>query len=135
MKPLLKEFVIIGSGPAGLNAAITAANLGVQVTIIDENPQIGGQIFRQNPPEIYRKKYLDKQSDDAFEKLNQKIKHTNINIYSSSTVWGIFEKEEKQAQNNSGSNSKLSITSFLLLISVGTTIPVSGYFLNIPNSF
>ena len=110
MEPLLKEFVVIGSGPAGLNAAITAANLGVQVTIIDENPQIGGQIFRQNPPEIYRNKYLDKQSDDAFEKLNQKVKHSNINIYSSSTVWGIFEKEETQAKNNSVINSKLIAT-------------------------
>ena len=80
MKPLVKDFVIIGSGPAGLNAAITAANLGAQVTIIDENPQIGGQIFRQNPPEISRKKYLDKQSEDTFEKLNQKIKHTNVKI-------------------------------------------------------
>ena len=71
MKPLLKDFVIIGSGPAGLNAAITAANLGAQVTIIDENTQIGGQIFRQHPPEISRTKYLDKQSEDTFEKLNE----------------------------------------------------------------
>ena len=110
MKPLLKDFVIIGSGPAGLNAAITAANLGAQVTIIDENPQIGGQIFRQNPPEISRIKHLDKQSEDTFEKLNQKIKHSNIKIYSSSTVWGIFEKEETQAQNNSEINSKIIAT-------------------------
>jgi len=109
-KPLEKDFVIIGSGPAGLNAAIIAANLGVQVTIIDENPQIGGQIFRQTPPEIYRKKHLDKQSEDTFEKLNQSIIHNNIKIYSSSTVWGIFEKEESQAQNNSEINSKIIAT-------------------------
>ena len=80
MKPLLKDFVIIGSGPAGLNSAITAANLGVQVTIIDENPQIGGQIFRQNPPEISRKKYLDKQSEDTFEKLNRLSRKFNVSF-------------------------------------------------------
>jgi NADPH-dependent 2,4-dienoyl-CoA reductase/sulfur reductase-like enzyme len=110
MKPLVKDFVIIGSGPAGLNAAIIAANLGVQVTIIDENTQIGGQIFRQTAPEISRKKHLDKQSEDTFEKLNQSIIHNNIKIYSSSTVWGIFEKEESQAQNNSEINSKIIAT-------------------------
>jgi len=110
MKPLVKDFVIIGSGPAGLNAAIIAANLGVQVTIIDENTQIGGQIFRQTAPEISRKKHLDKQSEDTFEKLNQSIVHNNIKIYSSSAVWGIFEKEESQAQNNSEINSKIIAT-------------------------
>ena len=69
MEPLVKDFVIIGSGPAGLNAAITAANLGAQVTIIDENTQIGGQIFRQHPPEISRTKYLDKSHNGIEQKL------------------------------------------------------------------
>ena len=44
------EFAIIGAGTAGLSAAIAAAKRGVDVTIIDENPYIGGQIFRQMPP-------------------------------------------------------------------------------------
>lgn len=38
--------VIIGAGPAGLSAAITAAALGIDVVVLDEQPSPGGQIYR-----------------------------------------------------------------------------------------
>src|SRR5512143_659374 len=41
------ELVILGAGPGGLAAAVEAARAGVSVTILDENPKPGGQIFRQ----------------------------------------------------------------------------------------
>ncbi len=41
------ELVILGSGPAGLAAAIEAAKAGVGVTVLDENARPGGQIYRQ----------------------------------------------------------------------------------------
>ena len=41
------ELIIIGSGPAGLTAAIEAAKAGARVTVLDENAQPGGQIYRQ----------------------------------------------------------------------------------------
>ena len=40
------DLVVIGGGPAGLAAATTAAELGVNVTLIDEQSTPGGQIFR-----------------------------------------------------------------------------------------
>jgi len=40
------ELAIVGSGPAGLSAAIEAAKTGAKVTIIDENPSPGGQLSR-----------------------------------------------------------------------------------------
>jgi len=43
------QLAIIGAGPAGVSAAIAAASAGIHVTVIDENPRIGGQIFRQMP--------------------------------------------------------------------------------------
>ena len=39
--------VILGAGPGGLAAAVEASCSGVSVTILDENPKPGGQIFRQ----------------------------------------------------------------------------------------
>jgi len=41
------ELVILGSGPAGLAAAIEAAKAGARVTVLDENARPGGQIYRQ----------------------------------------------------------------------------------------
>lgn len=40
------DLAIIGAGPAGLAAAITAAPLGVKTIVLDEQPEPGGQIYR-----------------------------------------------------------------------------------------
>lgn len=44
--------VIIGAGPAGINAAITLAEQGIESIIMDENPAPGGAIFRQPTKKI-----------------------------------------------------------------------------------
>jgi NADPH-dependent 2,4-dienoyl-CoA reductase/sulfur reductase-like enzyme len=41
------EMVILGAGPGGLAAAVEAARAGLSVTLLDESPKPGGQIFRQ----------------------------------------------------------------------------------------
>ncbi len=41
------ELVIVGAGPAGLSAAIEAAQCGAKVLLIDENAKAGGQLFKQ----------------------------------------------------------------------------------------
>jgi NADPH-dependent 2,4-dienoyl-CoA reductase/sulfur reductase-like enzyme len=40
------DLAIIGAGPAGMAAAITAADLGMRVSVLDEQPEPGGQIYR-----------------------------------------------------------------------------------------
>ncbi len=40
------DVLIIGGGPAGMAAACSAAQSGRRVTIIDDNPSLGGQIWR-----------------------------------------------------------------------------------------
>jgi D-hydroxyproline dehydrogenase subunit alpha len=40
------DVLVIGGGPAGMAAAVCAAECGVQVGIVDDNPELGGQIWR-----------------------------------------------------------------------------------------
>jgi NADPH-dependent 2,4-dienoyl-CoA reductase/sulfur reductase-like enzyme len=40
------DVIIIGAGPAGLEAARVAAEGGLQVLLLDDQPQPGGQIYR-----------------------------------------------------------------------------------------
>ncbi len=40
------DIVVVGAGPAGLAAATAAARAGSRVALLDENPQVGGQIWR-----------------------------------------------------------------------------------------
>ena len=41
------ELIVIGAGPAGLSAAIQAAEKGMRVVVFDENARPGGQLFKQ----------------------------------------------------------------------------------------
>lgn len=43
------ELLIIGAGPAGMAAALAAAPSGVRITLLDDNPAPGGQIWRDGP--------------------------------------------------------------------------------------
>lgn len=40
------EVLVVGGGPAGMAAAVRAAESGVQVGLVDDNPACGGQIWR-----------------------------------------------------------------------------------------
>jgi NADPH-dependent 2,4-dienoyl-CoA reductase/sulfur reductase-like enzyme len=40
------DLVVIGAGPGGLAAAATAAESGLRVCLVDDNPSAGGQIWR-----------------------------------------------------------------------------------------
>lgn len=40
------DLLIIGAGPAGMAAALTAASLGLKTVLLDEQPRAGGQIYR-----------------------------------------------------------------------------------------
>jgi NADPH-dependent 2,4-dienoyl-CoA reductase/sulfur reductase-like enzyme len=57
------QILIIGAGPAGLSAALAAAEDGAQVVLIDDNPQPGGQIWRvdrQSAPARQGRRLLDR---------------------------------------------------------------------------
>ena len=40
------DLIVIGAGPAGLSAALTGAELGLRVALLDEQALPGGQIYR-----------------------------------------------------------------------------------------
>lgn len=40
------DVLVVGGGPAGIASAISAAECGLQVGIVDDNPAFGGQIWR-----------------------------------------------------------------------------------------
>ena len=41
------EIAVIGGGPAGMSAAISAAQMGAKVTLLDRNPRLRGQLVKQ----------------------------------------------------------------------------------------
>jgi NADPH-dependent 2,4-dienoyl-CoA reductase/sulfur reductase-like enzyme len=45
------DLLVVGAGPAGMAAAWRAAQSGLRVCVVDDNPSAGGQIWRGGPPE------------------------------------------------------------------------------------
>ena len=45
------DVLVVGGGPAGIAAAVRAAESGVRVGMVDENVTAGGQIWRGAPSE------------------------------------------------------------------------------------
>lgn len=44
------DLLVVGAGPAGMSSATMAADLGLDVELVDEAPTPGGQVFRAAPP-------------------------------------------------------------------------------------
>ncbi|MEV7429893.1 FAD-dependent oxidoreductase [Nocardioides sp. NPDC092400] len=52
MDQVTHDVVVVGAGPAGMSAAVAAADAGLRVAVVDEQRRAGGQIFRQPPEEF-----------------------------------------------------------------------------------
>src|SRR5690242_15499249 len=64
MCALMRDVLVVGAGPAGLAAAYRAAQSGLRVTVIDDNPAPGGQIWRGE-----QAKPASREAQAWFEKL------------------------------------------------------------------
>ena len=83
------DIAVVGAGPAGMSAAIAAAELGLKVTLIDAYHQPGGQYFKQMPPEF--KAAAKTQQQKQAELIFGRLAHPNITLFTGTQVWGIYE--------------------------------------------
>jgi NADPH-dependent 2,4-dienoyl-CoA reductase/sulfur reductase-like enzyme len=64
------RIVVVGAGPAGIAAAVTAAENGAKVFLVDENPAAGGQIWRHggnSPPPASARPWLRRLRSQTIE--------------------------------------------------------------------
>jgi len=85
------EVAIVGGGPAGLTAALEAAQAGAQVVLIDESPTPGGQFYKQ-VPDAFRLKKLQAEGEQYAEgiELIERVRHANVEFLTDALVWSIF---------------------------------------------
>jgi NADPH-dependent 2,4-dienoyl-CoA reductase/sulfur reductase-like enzyme len=88
------DVLVIGAGPAGLSAALSAHGFGLSVLVADENPRIGGQIYRgllDDPPR-QRGRILGA-DHAAGEALLQRFTGSGIVHLPSARVWQIGDDQ------------------------------------------
>ena len=84
--------LVVGGGPAGLSAAIAAAEAGAAVVLLDERAAPGGQ---------YAKPLADSHADAAPDAqfrigidLRDRAQRAGVRIEADSIVWGAFAPDE-----------------------------------------
>lgn len=88
------DIAIIGGGPAGLTAAISAASSGVNVAIFERSPQIGGQLIKQTHMFFgSEKQYASHRGFRISDYLMDQLMEykDQVSIYTEATVLGIYE--------------------------------------------
>jgi sarcosine oxidase subunit alpha len=74
------EVAIIGGGPAGLKTAVELAAQGEQVTLIDDQPELGGHLR------------FSKKTDDSLAELTVQVqKHSKIQVLHGCYCFGLYE--------------------------------------------
>lgn len=77
------DLLVVGAGPSGLAAALAAASNGLQVTLVDENPHIGGTLNYDHAGSDLSRRLL--------EQLQAKVKETaNITVRSGAYAAGYY---------------------------------------------
>lgn len=79
------DILVIGAGPAGMAAALAAAPSGAVITVVDDNPQPGGQIWRDGPQVALPP--LAQQHRAAL------AKHANIRVLTGTRVVGLGARQ------------------------------------------
>ena len=77
------DLLVVGAGPAGLTGAIAAAEQGLQVLLVDEQPQLGGSLAWQRAGEPAARQH--------FHDMRQRAESLeNIQIHSSTRAVGCY---------------------------------------------
>ncbi|MAF07797.1 MAG: hypothetical protein CL389_08065 [Acidiferrobacteraceae bacterium] len=94
-KPDTTEIAIVGAGPAGVAAAVTAARAGASVTVLDEYARPGGQYYKQpvhtdgGPSYPHSLASTIQQGRELLEGLS----HPGIDLQCNTLAWNISADE------------------------------------------
>ncbi|WP_457751172.1 FAD-dependent oxidoreductase [Thermococcus sp.] len=97
-KVVRADIGIIGGGPAGLMAAIHAADAGASVVLLDENPMLGGQLVKQTHKFFgKREQFAGVRGVEIAKILEDEVrKRENVEIFLETSAVGIFQEGDEK---------------------------------------
>ena len=90
----LYDIAIIGSGPAGLSAAVELSKSGLTIALFDEQTSPGGQIYRSAERFSFSEKPYLGQEFEYGTLLIKEFKNSPIDYFPCSSIWQISRELE-----------------------------------------
>ncbi|ALM50969.1 FAD-dependent oxidoreductase [Halomonas huangheensis] len=123
------DVLVVGAGPGGLCAALTAAQNGASVLLIDERHHAGGQYFKQRVT-IDTTSPVDRQMQRGAA-LVERVLAAGVECRESTQVWGAFRESDQGITIGAESDGEAYlIRPSALVIATGATekpTPVPGW--------
>ncbi|MDP6566624.1 MAG: NAD(P)/FAD-dependent oxidoreductase [Alphaproteobacteria bacterium] len=85
---------IIGAGPAGLSAALTAAELGLEVHLFDDGPSPGGRIFKALEAAPADRRWYPGDDHARGADLLNRFRASDVRYHPETTVWSVSRERE-----------------------------------------
>ncbi|XXJ20787.1 NAD(P)/FAD-dependent oxidoreductase [Desulfovibrio caledoniensis] len=85
----LYDLIIVGAGPGGLAAAVTADQLGLSALLVDEQPEPGGQIYRSIERSLPENAHVLGEDYFAGSRLVKDFRASGVTYLPNATVWNI----------------------------------------------
>jgi D-hydroxyproline dehydrogenase subunit alpha len=84
------DIAVVGAGPAGISAAVAAAQAGAQVALLDEGARLGGQYFRQAASQLSPDcPAAQLEQHHRGRDLLERLAHLNVSVSAETTVWNL----------------------------------------------
>jgi thioredoxin reductase len=94
MAPDTIDVAIIGAGPAGMSAAVTAASLGLSVAVLDEQAAPGGQIYRAITQATPKRLEILGSDYAAGRELAERFARSGAHHITGASVWQVTREHE-----------------------------------------
>jgi thioredoxin reductase/bacterioferritin-associated ferredoxin len=119
------DLIVIGAGPAGANAAMTAREHGLSVALFDEQAAAGGQVWRAPWPGLSRQAdTVEAREGDA---LRSRLSATSVDFRPGRRVWSVTSDFRVDALGPDGNEAA---TAPLLIAATGAherVVPFPGW--------
>lgn len=86
------DIVVVGGGPAGISAAISAARTGLRIVLVDDNPELGGHVRGEVRTYQDAEEFSGRQGHEICAELTHRVHGLpNVEVLTDATAVGFYE--------------------------------------------
>ncbi len=115
-----KDVAVVGAGPAGLTASIILEKYGLNVLLVEQNPQLGGQLIKQTHKFFgSEKEQAGTRGIEIARALVEEARQLGLESYTNTTAFGFYSEENVLALMKE--NQFIKVKSKYIIVATGAS--------------